>query len=99
MVVRREGFRCDLSGRTDGMVGILLSPRLDEDREPILLHLDEVVALGQRSLAAVEESVTLAERMGPGRQQRLEHRLAELGAAPQDIGHPSVFVDNDEDPV
>lgn len=98
LVVRREGFRCDITGRGDGTVGILLSPRLDEDREPILLHLDEVVALGQRSLAAVEEAVTLAERMGPGRQQRLEQRLAELGTAPQDIGRPSVFVD-DEDPA
>lgn len=95
-----EGFRCEVSGRTDGVVAIKLTPRFDEDRDRIWLHPDEIVSLYQRSLAAAEEGATLAERMGPGRLQRLEKRLAELGTAPQDIGRgpatPSVLVDEDQ---
>jgi hypothetical protein len=82
--VRSDGFRCDISGRTDGAIALQLTPRYDEDRDPILLHPDEVMGLLQRMLAAIDEGTTLGERMGPGRQLRLEARLAALGTAPQD---------------
>lgn len=97
--VRRDGFRCDISGRTDGTIALQLTPRYDEDRDAIRLHPDEVLGLIQQMLAAID-GTTVAERMGPGRQLRLEARLAALGTAPQDRERnaeaPWLAVDEDQ---
>lgn len=71
VVVLWDGYRCAISGRTDSAVALRLTPRLEEDRDPILLHPDEVAVTCARGLHVLEEALELTVAMGPLRRRRL----------------------------
>jgi len=78
VVVLWDGYRCAISGRTDSAVALRLTPRLEEDREPILLHPDEVAVTCARGMQVLEEALDLTVAMGPLRRRRIvDERLAD----------------------
>lgn len=78
VVVLWDGYRCAISGRTDSAVALRLTPRLDEDRDPILLHPDEVAVTCARGMQVLEEALDLTVAMGPLRRRRIvDERLAD----------------------
>ena len=78
VVVLWEGYRCDISGRTDSAVALRLTPRLEEDARPILLHPDEVAVTCARGMQVLEEALDLTVAMGPLRRRRIvDERLAD----------------------
>ncbi len=80
LVVIREGYHCAISGRTDSLIALELTPRLEEGDDPILLHPDEVLGVHARGLQILEEGVALTIEMGPLRRRRMiDDRLAEEG--------------------
>lgn len=53
----RRGFRCDISGRTDRVVALRLTPRRVPDRDEILLDVGAVMSICTRGMDDLEAAL------------------------------------------
>lgn len=60
VVLLRDGFRCDITGRSDRFVALRLTPRLAEDADDLLLEVGAVMGICERGMGHLEAALELA---------------------------------------
>ena len=57
VVLLRDGFRCDITGRSDRLVALHLTPREAEDAEDLFLEIGAVMGICERGMVELEAAL------------------------------------------
>jgi hypothetical protein len=66
VVLLRDGFQCDISGRDDRLVALRLTPREAPDADALLLEVGAVMGVCERGMADLETALDHVMASGTG---------------------------------